>query len=80
MDIQTLTDFFMWCTLINLGFFLWTALMCLCCKNFIYRVHGKMFGLSQDTTSSMLYGFLGLYKIVFIVFVLVPWIALCVIS
>jgi bacteriorhodopsin len=37
-----------------------------------------MFGLSQDTVNAILYGFLGFYKLVFIVFVLVPWIALVI--
>ncbi len=78
MNMALLKDFFMWCTIINLGIFMWSAVMCMAAKGFIYRVHGKMFGLSQDTVNAMLYGFLGFYKIVFIVFVLVPWIALTI--
>ena len=80
MNIELLKTFFMWCTVINLILFSWTAIMCIYCKGFIYRVHGKMFGLSQDTVNSMIYGFLAIYKIVFIVFVLVPWIALTIMS
>ena len=76
MNVVLLKEFFMWCMVINLGLFIWTAVMCLTARNFILRVHGKMFGLSEDTINAMLYGFLGFYKIVFIVFVLVPWIAL----
>jgi len=78
MNMELLKEFFMWCTIINLGIFMWSAVMCMAAKGFIYRVHGKMFGLSQDTVNAMLYGFLGFYKIVFIVFVLVPWIALTI--
>ncbi len=78
MNMALLKEFFMWCTIINLGIFMWSAVMCMAAKGFIYRVHGKMFGLSQDTVNAMLYGFLGFYKIVFIVFVLVPWIALTI--
>jgi hypothetical protein len=80
MDMAILKEFFMWCTIINLGLFIWMAVMCMTCKGFIQRVHGKMFGLSPEIINSMLYGFLGLYKIVFIVFVLVPWIALTVMT
>jgi hypothetical protein len=75
-----LKEFFMWCTIINFGLFMGSAIMCILAKGFIYRVHGKMFGLSQDTVNAFLYGYLGLYKIVFIVFVLVPWIALTIIA
>jgi hypothetical protein len=78
MNMELLKEFFMWNTLINLGLFMWTAIMCVYCRGLIYRVHGKMFGLSQDTVNAILYGFLGFYKLVFIVFVLVPWIALVI--
>ncbi len=78
MELVTLKEFFMWMTVVNFGVFMWSAIMCIGCKGFIYRIHGKMFGLSQDTVNTMLYGFLGFYKIVFIVFVLIPWIALVI--
>ena len=80
MDMALLKEFFMWCTLINLGLLVWTAVMCLTARQFIHRVHGKMFGLNENTINTVLYGFLGLYKIVFIVFCLVPYIALTVIG
>ena len=80
MDIYTLKDFFGWMTLINLGLFAWTAIMCVWCRGLIYRVHGKMFGLTEETTNKALYYFLAFYKIVFITFNLVPWLALVIIS
>ena len=80
MDMALLKEFFMWMTVVNFGLFMWMAIMCMFAKGFIYRVHGRLFGLSQDTVNAMLYGFLGFYKIVFIVFVLVPWIALTIID
>jgi len=80
MDMVLLKEFFMWCTIVNFVIFMWAAIMCMAAKGFIYRIHGKLFGLSQDTVNAMLYGFLGFYKIVFIVFVLVPWIALTIIA
>ncbi len=78
MELVTLKEFFMWMTVVNFGLFLWSAIMCMCCKGFIQRVHGKMFGLAPETINAMLYGFLGFYKIVFIVFVLAPWIVLTI--
>lgn len=80
MNIQYLQEFFMWCTVINLGLFMFTAVMSIWCRSFIYRVHGRMFALGEHTINAMLYGFLAFYKIVFIVFVLVPWIALTVMA
>lgn len=80
MTIELLKTFFMWSTVINLILFSWTAIMCIYCRGFIHRVHGKMFDLSQDTINSMIYGFLAIYKIVFIVFVLAPWIVLMIMT
>ena len=79
MDINTLKEFFGWMTVINLGLFIWITVMCIVAKGFIQRVHGKLFGLSPETINAFLYGYLGIYKIVFTVFVLTPWIALTII-
>jgi len=79
MDIYTLKEFLGWMTLINLGIFMLSAIMCMTMKGVIQRMHGKMFGLAPETINAFLYGWLGFYKIIFIVFVLVPWIALTII-
>jgi len=63
---------------INLGMLLWTAVMCMVLKNVIVRFHGKLFGLSPEAIKAALYGFLGVYKVLFIVFVLIPWLALLI--
>ena len=78
MNMALLKEFFMWCTIINLVIFMWSTIMCVAAKGFIQRVHGKMFGLKPETINAFLYGYLGFYKIVFIGFVLVPWIALTI--
>ena len=78
MDMVLLKEFFMWCTIVNFVIFMWAAIMCMFGQGLIQRVHGKMFGLAPETINAFLYGYLGFYKIVFIVFVLVPWIALTI--
>lgn len=80
MNILVLKEFFMWMTIINLGLYMWSAIMCMLLKDLIVRFHGKLFGLSPEAIKASLYGFLGVYKIVFIVFVFVPWLALVIIS
>ena len=78
MTLEILKTFFMWNMVINLALFSCTAVMSIYCRGFINRIHGKMFGLKEDTISAMLYGFLAFYKIIFIIFVLVPWIVLTI--
>ncbi len=80
MTIQYLEEFFMWMTVINLGLIIFTAIMCMMAKEMIQRFHGKLFDLAPETISAFIYGYLGVYKIVFIVFVLVPWLSLKIMS
>ena len=80
MNMELFKEFFMWCTIINLGLFMGSAIICMACRGFILRIHGKIFGLPPETINVVLYGFLIFYKIVFIVFCLIPWIALSILS
>ncbi len=80
MEVIALEEIFRWMTVINLILYAWTAIMCATAKGWIQRVHGKMFGLAPETINAFLYGYLGFYKVIFIVFVLVPWITLFIID
>ena len=76
MDIATLTTFFMWCTIINGGLYAFTALWCICGRDFINNLQSKMFPLPRETFDVAIYAYLGLYKIVWITFNIVPSVAL----
>ena len=78
MNIEMLKELFGWMTLINLGFYMWTAIMCVVCKGFLSNIAGKMFGVSDETGKAIIYGYVGMYKLLFIVFNLVPWLALTI--
>ncbi len=80
MNIELLKECFMWMTVINLGIFILSAVLSMLLKDLIVRMHGRMFGISPEALKAILYGYLGLYKVVFIVFVLVPWLALLIID
>ncbi len=80
MNIVIMREFFGWMTLINLALFTWTTLMCMVMRGLIQQMHGKMFGLSHEAISAFLYGYLGIYKVFFITFNLIPWIALVIMT
>ena len=80
MSAEWLRTWFGWMTLINLGLFIFTALLSVGCRGFIYRVHGRMFGLTEEITNKALYYFLAFYKIGWIVLNLVPWCALVIMT
>ncbi|UCE98941.1 MAG: hypothetical protein JSV82_07085 [Planctomycetota bacterium] len=80
MDIQTLTTFFMWCTILNVALLLFSSLMCICAGDWAYRIHSKLFSISRETFNIAIYSFIGLYKILVIVFILIPYIALLIVA
>jgi hypothetical protein len=80
MFTSTLREFFMWCTIINGGILILTCIMSMFAQNFIYSMHKKWFPITKEEFSIAIYSFLGLFKIFFIVFNLVPYIALLIIK
>lgn len=80
MDIQTLTAFFMWCTILNAALLLVSSLIGFCVKNWAYSIHSKFFGISREAFNLAMYSFLGLYKLLFFMFCLIPYIALLIIA
>ncbi|MBN22037.1 MAG: hypothetical protein CL678_12220 [Bdellovibrionaceae bacterium] len=78
MHLQEMKSFFMWCTFLNGGIlFFWTAL-CIFAPHLVYRTQNFWFPMSKDSFSKMMYGFIGVFKIFFIVFNLTPYIALII--
>ncbi len=80
MSIPTLTAFFMWCTIINGGLLaLWTSTF-MVAPDLVYRTQSKWFPIPRETFDIVLYAFLGLFKIVFLVFNVVPYVALLIVG
>ena len=80
MDIQTLTIFFMWCTIINGALLvLWITMYSLA-PDLVYRTQNKWFPIPRETFNVVFYSFLGLFKIIFLVFNVVPYVALLIVG
>ena len=80
MTLEMAREFFGWVTLINLALFMFTAVMSILGRGFVQRVHGNLFELAPEDVNRALYNYLALYKIVFIVFCLAPWLALVIMT
>ncbi len=80
MDIQTLTAFFMWCTIMNGGLVVFWIIICTAAPDLVYRTQSKWFPISRETFDVVMYSFFGLFKIVFLVFNLVPYLALLIVG
>ena len=80
MNIQTLTSFFMWCTILNLALLTFSSIMCIFFADFSYRMNYRFFSISREAFNVALVSFIGLFKIFVIVFNIVPYIALLIIG
>ncbi len=80
MDIHALTRFFMWCTIINGGLLIFWSSMFVAAPDVVYRTQRKWFPIPRDTFVVLMYAFLGMFKIVFLIFNLVPYIALLIVG
>ena len=80
MDLQTLTTFFMWCTIINGGLLILWAAFLMAAPDLVYRTQSMWFPISRETFNVVIYSFLGLFKIFFLVFNVVPYLALLIIG
>ncbi len=70
----------MWCTIINgIIFALWTVFS-IFALDFMYRTQSRWFPIPRETFNVIIYSFLGLVKVVFILFNVVPYVTLLIVS
>jgi hypothetical protein len=79
-NLQQLIDFFGWMLVVNIGFLILFSLMLVVMKNTISAIHGKMFNVYEGELKIIYIKYLANYKILIIVFNLVPYIALKIIA
>ena len=80
MSIEFLKDFLLWSLVINYGLVLVWFLALVFARDWIRKLHGKWFTLSDGAFDAVHYGGLGLYKVGILLFNLVPLLALCLAS
>jgi len=80
MDIEILQEFFFWCMLVNTGIYAFTAIAVLVLRDFVCKIHKKLFGLDKETVSKSIQKYLATYKLLITVFNFAPWIAILIIK
>ena len=80
MDIQTLTGFFMWCTILNGGLLIFSSLICVFAGDWVYQMHSRWFPMPREAFNVAIYSFLGLFKIGLLIFNIVPYVALLIVG
>jgi hypothetical protein len=80
MSIEALKEFFMWCSIVNVGIMMFSFIMLVLMKNFVYKMHSKWFPISFEHFCIIMYSFFGIYKIFIFVFNVVPYIVFEIMS
>jgi len=75
-SIETITEFLGWCSVINIGLLILASIFLVIVRGPISKIHTKMFGLSEADISRAYFQYLAQYKIAILVFNLVPYVAL----
>ena len=76
MDLQILTEVFMWCTILNVGILACGVLLWVVAGDVVYAIHGRWFPMPRETFNAVFYAILGVYKILILALGAVPWAAL----
>ena len=80
MDLDEITLFLGWCTAINIGILTFSALVLFLFKDFVINTHSRLAGVSASQLPSLYFAYMGNYKIGILIFNLVPYIALKLMS
>ena len=76
MDLITFRTVLGWCFALNFGVLLIWFLFFTLAHDFMYRMHLKLFTMQVETFDAIHYAGLAFYKILIIVFIITPYVAL----
>lgn len=81
MDIQMLKEFFMWCTIISGSVMVFWTLVYMSIPNLVFKSQTWVFPkMTRDNFDLIMYCFIGVFKIFFIIFNLIPFLVLLIIT
>jgi len=80
MDIQKLTTFFKWCTIINGAILILGITGILVGSNLTVGIQSKLFHIPPEIVNAAIYLFLGVFKIFWLVLNVVPFVALLMVG
>ncbi len=80
MDIETLTTFFLWCTILDGSILVVWTIFFVFAPDFAYRTQSKFFPISREAYNVVIYSAFAVFRILFVVFNLVPFVALLIVG
>lgn len=80
MTVELIMAVLGWCTLINIALLLWWLLFVIFARDFTYSLHTKWFNISREKFDAIHYKLMGVFKMGVILFNLVPYLALRIVT
>lgn len=80
MNITTVRRFFGWCTVLNGGLLIIFAVLFRFSSDWIFGMHSHWVTLTREQFNLAIYLLLGIFKLLVIVFNVVPYVALVIMS
>ena len=79
-ELTTLTNFLGWCSVINIALLSYAMVMITLFRGPVKRIHQKMFSINDADLDASYFNYLANYKIAILIFNLVPYVALKLMS
>ncbi len=76
MDWRKLTQVLGWCSLINCALLVLTINACVFGPDFVLDLQSSLFGIPRASVNTAMYLLIGMYKVLWLVFNIVPYVAL----
>ncbi len=80
MTIEIFQNLLGWCAVINYGLLLCWAVVFIFAHDWMYRFHTRWFAISKERFDELHYLLIGIYKILVLAFVIIPYIALVIVA
>ncbi|MEM7177080.1 MAG: DUF6868 family protein [Pseudomonadota bacterium] len=80
MTLDQLTHWFGWISILNILFFTLAATTVIVARDSIAALHHRLFGIEREGLHRAYFAYLAGYKLLIIVFAVVPWLALLIIG
>jgi hypothetical protein len=80
MNIEFMREFLLWCTIINFGLLIVWWLFFVVARDWMHRLHGKWFRLSDERFDAAHYTGMAMFKIGIMLFNLVPLVVLYIVG
>lgn len=80
LTLETLCSAFGWCAIINSGVLILWLVMFAVGRDWIYKIHGRWFRISEEKFDAIHYSGMAIYKLGIFLFNIAPYLALSIVG